>query len=192
MSGPALKMLLIEDDLPVAELIAAMLRKTKDMAFEVTVAGDLQSGLRCLETNVIDAIFLDLTLPDSNGLETITKVQAKAPAVPIIVLTGIDDEALASHAVREGAQDYIVKGHVDITMLVRSVRYAVERKRAQEALRNARDELELRVQERTAELLRVNESLKKEIEERKHAERAAQVLNLKLKETQAQLIQAAK
>lgn len=76
-------------------------------------------------------VFLDLSLPDSHGFETFAEAYARAPQVPIIVLTGLDDEHVAVRAVREGAQDYLVKGHVDINLLVRAMHYAVERKQAE-------------------------------------------------------------
>jgi FixJ family two-component response regulator len=77
-------------------------------------------------------VLLDLSLPDVQGLEAFDKVQAKVPAVPVVVLTGFDDETLAVEAIRHGAQDYLVKGDVDSTVLYRTVRYSVERKRAVE------------------------------------------------------------
>ncbi|MDD5746596.1 MAG: ATP-binding protein [Candidatus Omnitrophica bacterium] len=192
MGEQKIKILLIEDDAAVAQVIAAIFRKATDFSVEVEFAGTLQQGEECLRKKEVDAVFLDLTLPDSWGLETVAKVQLLAPDLPIIVLTGIDDEAMATNAVRAGAQDYIVKGHLDAGMLVRSVRYAIERKHAEEALRRARDELEVRVEERTIELRQANESLREEVEERKHAEQELRIAHTKLKETQAQLVQAAK
>ena len=79
-------------------------------------------------------MLLDLSLPDADGLDTLVRAHAQAPKTPIVVLTGHDDEALAVRAVRAGAQDYLVKGHVDGELLVRSIRYASERGRALEAL----------------------------------------------------------
>ena len=79
-------------------------------------------------------MLLDLSLPDADGLETLVRAHAQAPKIPIVVLTGHDDEALAVRAVRAGAQDYLVKGRVDGELLVRSIRYASERGRAVEAL----------------------------------------------------------
>ena len=77
-------------------------------------------------------VFLDLSLPDSRGFNTFAQAYARAPQVPIIVLAGLDDEQVAVRAVREGAQDYLVKGHVDSNLLVRAMSYVVERKRAEE------------------------------------------------------------
>ena len=82
---------------------------------------------------------LDLSLPDADGLETLVRTHAQAPSVPIVVLTGLDDEGLAIRAVREGAQDYLVKGQVTGQLLVRAMRYATERKRAVEALQRSEE-----------------------------------------------------
>lgn len=87
--------------------------------------------------------------------------------MPIIVLTSLDDELLAIKAAQRGAQDYLVKGHVDANFLIRSILYAMERKHAEEALRRAHDEMELRVKERTAQLSLSYDLLLKEIEEKK-------------------------
>jgi PAS domain S-box-containing protein len=84
-------------------------------------------------------VLLDLSLPDSKGIETVVAARAQAPDVPIIVMTGLDDEALAVSTLRQGAQDYLVKGHVDRPTLIRAIRHAIERKRAQEALRESEE-----------------------------------------------------
>jgi two-component system, cell cycle sensor histidine kinase and response regulator CckA len=88
---------------------------------------------------VFDVVMLDLSLPDADGLETLLRTHAQAPSVPIVVLTGLDDEGLAIRAVREGAQDYLVKGQVTGQLLVRAMRYATERKRAVEALQRSEE-----------------------------------------------------
>jgi FixJ family two-component response regulator len=77
-------------------------------------------------------VLLDLGLPDSQGLETLAKTYSQAPEVPIVVLTGLDDDALGVQAVNRGAQDYLKKGQVDGELLMRTIRYAIERKRAEE------------------------------------------------------------
>jgi len=90
----------------------------------------------------IDVVLLDLGLPDSQGLETLGKVRAQAAAMPIIVLTGLDDEVTAVEAVRQGAQDYLVKGDVDSKLLWRTLRYSIERKGSEEALRKSEEKLQ--------------------------------------------------
>jgi signal transduction histidine kinase len=110
-----------------------------------------------------------------------------APGIPIIVLSGLDDEALAIETVKEGAQDYLVKGHFDHYALGRAMNYALERQRAQEQLRRAHAELEGRVRERTAELEQKNDQLKTEVAERGHAEEALRESNRQLADAMAKL-----
>lgn len=107
-----------------------------------------------------DVILLDLGLPDSAGYETFSGIQQQAPKIPIVVLSGLEDEELAMRTVREGAQDYLVKNELIGDLLLWSLRYSVERMRASEALSQARDDLEGRFLERTAELASANEALK--------------------------------
>ena len=110
-----------------------MLAEVRGTAFDLEWADQLSSGLERLAAGGIDAVLLDLSLPDSQGFDTFVKTHTQAAQVPIIVLSGLDDEELAGKAVREGAQDYLVKGNVDSNLLVRALRYAVERKKAEEA-----------------------------------------------------------
>ena len=105
--------------------------------FALTHAASLADGLALLATHPVDAILLDLTLPDSCGLATFTRVHACAGNAAIIVLTGHDDEESALETVRCGAQDYIVKGEISDRLLVRALRYALERARLLRALREA-------------------------------------------------------
>ena len=135
MSNKAVKVLLIEDNPAYTRLIREILAEAKGSPFKLECADRLATGLACLAQGRIDAVLLDLGLPDSQGLSTLVKVQAEALAVPVVVLTGLDDEALAVEAVQEGAQDYLVKGQVDSNLLKRSIRYAIERKRAEEKAR---------------------------------------------------------
>ena len=122
--------LLIEDNPDDAFLIEEMLAKGNG-GFELTHADRLSTGIERLAADTFYAILLDLSLPDSRGFDTFARVHSQVPDIPIIVLSGLDDEALAVKAVSEGAQDYLVKGQVDGKLLVRAVRYAVERKRAE-------------------------------------------------------------
>lgn len=121
----------------------------------------------------LDVVLLDLGLPDSQGLMTFTRVRQQAPHIPIVVLSGMADEELAIQAVREGAQDYLVKGQTEAPLLVRALYYAVERMKSEEALIRARDELEIRVKERTFDLALANEALKRVITKLSQAERVA-------------------
>ncbi len=102
----------------------------------------LQETLDRIGREPFDAVLLDLSLPDSHGLETITRLCSAAPAMPILVMTGLTDEQIAGEAVRCGAEDYLVKGQTDARSLVRAVRYAIERKRAEAALKAAKDSAE--------------------------------------------------
>jgi PAS domain S-box-containing protein len=137
--APLIRVLLIEDDPEDAQFLREMLAEAKGTRLNVKWADRLQAGLEHLADGEIDVLLLDLSLPDSEGLDTVLAVHSQASGVPIIVLTGLDDEALAMKAVRKGAQDYLVKGQVDGNLLVRSMRYAIERKRAGEALRESEE-----------------------------------------------------
>jgi CheY-like chemotaxis protein len=127
-----LKVLLVDNNPEDASMVREMLAEVNGDAFSLECTGQLSTGLARLAKGDIDMVFLDLSLPDSRGLDTFSRAHAKAPLVPIIVLTGLDDEQVAVQAVRKGAKDYLVKGHVDSNLLVRAMHYAVKRKRAVE------------------------------------------------------------
>jgi MinD-like ATPase involved in chromosome partitioning or flagellar assembly/CheY-like chemotaxis protein len=138
MESKIMKVLLIEDNPGDARLIREMLAQERGATLDLERADRLSAGLERLAAGPIDVVLLDLSLPDSQGLDTFARVHAHAPEVPIMVLTGLDDEELAVKAVREGAQDYLVKGELDGSLLVRAMRYAIERHRVQaEQLRKA-------------------------------------------------------
>jgi len=137
MSDNCTKVLLIEDNPGDVRLIQEMLSQSAQDGCQLECADRLSKGLKRLGMGGIDLVLLDLGLPDSQGLDTFNKVHAQVPAVPIVLLTGLDDEMLAVQAVRQGAQDYLVKGDVNSTLLCRAVRYAVERKRSEEELRES-------------------------------------------------------
>ncbi len=141
VESPPIKVLLIEDNPLDARLIGIMLRDASGGAFELDHVDRLEPGLCRLARGGIDLVLVDLSLPDSHGLETFTRVHAHAPKVPIIVLSGLADETVAVTAVHEGAQDYLVKGQVNGPLLVRAMRYAIERKRTSEQLARYADEL---------------------------------------------------
>jgi PAS domain S-box-containing protein len=101
----------------------------------------LEDGLERLASKHFEAILLDLSLPDSDGLDTLQRVLTIAPAIPVIVMTGQASEAVAMQAVQAGAQDYLIKGQVDGRLITRSIQYAIHRKRAEEALRESEERL---------------------------------------------------
>ena len=129
-----IRILLVEDSPLDARLLRQTVRESTAGALHLEHAETLHSALRSLSEGQFDVILLDLSLPDANGLETVAAVHGHVPKIPIVVLTSLDDEALAIRAVRAGAQDYLIKGRVSGDLLVRAVRYACERARAVEAL----------------------------------------------------------
>ena len=135
------KVLLIEDNREDILLIQEMLSETTDWFFDLKEANRLQDGLKIIAEDGVDVILLDLSLPDSKGLETFFKVRAQAKDMPILVMTVLDDEELAVRAVHEGAQDYLVKRRVDGHLLARSIRYAIERQRMLVELQEEREKL---------------------------------------------------
>ena len=135
------RMLLVEDNPGDARLLREILAEAGAHRFELTHHITLAEALAELAESGIDVVLLDLSLPDSNGLDTFVRVHSEAPGIPIVVLTGLADETLATAALREGAQDYLVKGRVDPDLLVRSMRYAIERMRVEEALRQSEEQL---------------------------------------------------
>jgi len=130
----AQSVLLIEDNAGDARLIEEMLREDPATPFRLSRADRLSRGLELLSLKETELVLLDLSLPDSHGLETFSKVYAHSPKVPIIVLSGNDDQTLALFAVKSGAQDYLVKGKIDRELLLRAMQYSIERKRYQEEL----------------------------------------------------------
>jgi len=140
MNDKAIKVLLIEDNPGDTRLIREMLKEAGATQLELVCTDRLSTGLERLAEGDIDVILLDLGLPDSQGLDTLGRVLAEPPGAPVIVvLTGLDDEALAIQAVRAGAQDYLVKGQVDGNLLARAMHYAIERQRAEEELRESEE-----------------------------------------------------
>ncbi len=170
MKKAPIAILLVEDNPADAAWIAEMLAEATTVQFSVLHASRLSDALTCLRENSFDIILLDLSLPDGSGLDTVIQAHAAVPTIPIVVMSGLGDEDLAVQALHEGAQDYLVKGQVDSHLLVRSLRYAIERRQAEDALQKAHDELELRVRQRTGELILTNEALLDEIAERKKVE----------------------
>jgi PAS domain S-box-containing protein len=126
--------LLVEDDAEDALLFKHMLLHSPGMSFRLEHVSNLPDAMQRAAAGDVDIVMLDLSLSGSYGIDTFVRMQEAAPRVPIVVLTGLDDEVLAVKTVQHGAQDYLVKGHVDRLSLVRVIRYAVERHRVQSAL----------------------------------------------------------
>lgn len=153
----SVKILLIEDNLASARLLQEFLMQAQSQEFTLVHVKRLGEALEELSKCNYDVILLDLTLPDSQGLSSLPPLIGQAPSVPIVVLTNTNDEKLAIEAVRQGAQDYLVKRQVNVDVLVRSLRYAIERKQVLESLRTVNETLQIRVEERTAELVKAKE-----------------------------------
>jgi DNA-binding NarL/FixJ family response regulator len=132
-----MKILLVEDNPADFMAFQEALANSKAGAHEIDHVDRLAAGLERVAAKPFDVVLLDLTLPDSKGLPTLAAMHAKAGDVPIVVLTASDDDQLAIDVLQQGAQDYLVKGVVQVypDLLIRSMRYAVERKRAEQKLR---------------------------------------------------------
>jgi PleD family two-component response regulator len=125
--------LLVEDNPGDARLVEILLSEA-GTGFEVRHADTLASAVEELDRSPSDVILLDLSLPDSSGLETVERVRMAVPEMPVVVLSGRDDEETALQALQGGAEDYLVKGRGDGDLIARSIRYAIERKKAEEKL----------------------------------------------------------
>ena len=125
---------LVEDNPGDARLLREMLNEEGSPETELTHVACMGDAEKHLTDHEVDIILLDLGLPDAHGLDAVRRARAAAPHVPLVVLTGLDDESLATQALQEGAQDYLMKGQIDGRGLIRALRYAVERKASEEAL----------------------------------------------------------
>ncbi|RPI58761.1 MAG: PAS domain S-box protein, partial [Planctomycetaceae bacterium] len=172
MSDMALNILLVEDNLGDATLLQEILVDVPNIKFEITHVQRLSEALDKATADNFDVVLLDLSLPDCQGLDTVNHLRQRTPQLPIVVLTGINDEMLGSEAVRRGAQDYLVKGEISGRLLSRSIRYATERARSEADLRAAHDLLEIRVRQRTAELEQALDALQDEVQIRTQTEEA--------------------
>ena len=127
METEIVTVLLVEDNPPDAALIGILLGETRAPTFELEIARRLEEGLDRVKQQKPDVILLDLGLPDSQGIDTLERMLQLAPGAPVLVLTGLDDEAVGVDAMKAGAQDYLVKGQVDTDQLVRAIRYGIQR-----------------------------------------------------------------
>jgi two-component system, cell cycle sensor histidine kinase and response regulator CckA len=166
LNPAAVRVLLIEDNLAEARFLQEVLKGASRSRFQLSHAKRLGEAIAWLGQSDFDVALLDLTLPDSTGLDSLDLLLRQAPNLPVVVLTNTNDDELAVDAVRHGAQDYLMKRSLQQEVLVRSLFYAIERQRAEAALREANEILEDRVQARTAELEATNRHLRQEIEQR--------------------------
>ena len=166
MNDNLLKILLIEDNLAEVELIQELLAETTDTQFELKTVNRLGEGLEYLRQDKFDTVLLDLTLPDSRGVETVEQIKAEATTVPIIVLTVLNDKNIALEAVRKGAQDYLVKGQLEGELLFRAINYAIERQQIEETLRQQahRERLLGQIIERVRQSLEIKDILQATVE----------------------------
>jgi diguanylate cyclase (GGDEF)-like protein/PAS domain S-box-containing protein len=135
MIRKSLKLLLLVEDNPGdARLLREMLNEAGAHKTKITQAESMSEAERHLAQASFDIVLLDLGLPDAHGLEALRRARAVAPRVPLVVLTGLDDESLATQALQEGAQDYLIKGQIETRGLLRALRYAIERKAMEETL----------------------------------------------------------
>ncbi len=139
MSAGPVKILLVEDTLSDAELLTIALQRTAPDRFKVTHARSWAEAAEQLRREPFDVLLLDLSLPDSSGPETFLRAKEQTRTLPIIVLTGNEDEGLALEAARHGIEDYLVKGAANGPQIARAIRYAIERARAQETLSSYRE-----------------------------------------------------
>jgi signal transduction histidine kinase len=130
-----LRVLMVEDNPGDARLLQEELKEVVSTRFEVRHVTRLAEAVEAVGEPGVDVVLLDLSLPDGQGLSNIERMRQAAPMLPLVVLTGTDDEQLAMRAVHAGAQDYLVKGQATGPLLVRALRYAIERKRAEEGLK---------------------------------------------------------
>ncbi|WP_052049808.1 hybrid sensor histidine kinase/response regulator [Leptolyngbya sp. KIOST-1] len=166
LNPAAVRVLLIEDNLAEARFLQEVLKGAPRCRFQLSHAQRLGEAIAQLGEGAFDVALLDLTLPDSSGLDSLDLLLSQAPSLPVVVLTNTNDDDLAVAAVRHGAQDYLMKRSLQQEVLVRSLFYAIERQRADAALREANEILEDRVRARTAELEATNRHLRQEIEQR--------------------------
>ena len=142
MNSKSVKLLLVEDSPSQAKFVQALLKSEEGADFDIVWVERFSDALKALEIRSFDVLLLDLTLPDSRGLDTFVKMNNHASDIPIIVFSSLDDRNTAIVAVQKGAQDYIVKGDIEPDLLVRAIQYAIERKKMEKQLRQSNEELE--------------------------------------------------
>ena len=163
MGANTVRVLAVEDNPADFCLLKEQLSEASSMDFEVVGAGTLREAVLLLQTGEFAVVLLDIILPDNIGMEGIEKILAMPAAPPVIVLTGLDSPETGLQALSRSAQDYLVKGRIDSDMLVRSIRYSIQRDQIKKALRQLNAELEQRVAEQTAEIRSANEKLEQRV-----------------------------
>lgn len=137
MTRRPISVLLVEDDPEDVQILMALFKDPTQIRVTFEHVSSISEAVERLKTNNVEAILSDLGLPDTSGVEAVSRLHAVAPDLPIVVLTSLDDETMGDQALREGAQDYLIKGLVDSDLVSRTIRYAVERKRAARSLKDA-------------------------------------------------------
>jgi DNA-binding response OmpR family regulator len=170
MKNKPIKILLIEDSIEDAIIIREMLRETSNISFELEHVDRLKTGFENLFNDSFDVLLLDLNLPDSWGFDTFIRTYDQAPELPIVIMSGFDDEDIAVRAVREGAQDYLIKGQIDGRLLSRSISYAIERKEAEKEIMKSQKDLRKLIGWHEKELLETEKKLQEEILEHEKTE----------------------
>lgn len=162
MQVKPIKVLLIEDSNEDAIIIREMLNETSKIPFQLTYVSRLKTGFEKLFQESFDILLLDLNLPDSWGFDTFIRTYDQVPELPIVILSGFDDEDVAVKAVREGAQDYLIKGEIDGRLLARSIYYAIERKNTEKQLMKTQKDLRKLIEWHEEELEDTGKKLKAE------------------------------
>jgi signal transduction histidine kinase len=155
-----MKILLVEDNPGDIRLLQEIFLKSSDANITIDLAKSLSEAHECLNIQYYDLVLLDLSLPDGQGVETVASIKNHHPVIPIVVLTGLDDDVIALNAMREGAQDYIVKGAFDVNLVTRTLKYAIERKRSEQKLRAALNRAELANRAKTNFLAHMSHELR--------------------------------
>jgi len=181
MGKPPVRVLLIEDDEDDFVLVSDLLQGVVAQSYEVEWVQGYHDALERMCSRQHDICLLDYRLGDRDGLELLQEATAKGCRAPVIFFTGRGDYRVDVEAMRAGAADFLVKSEISSALLERSIRYALEHRQAEEVLLRARDELEIRVAQRTAKLAAANEELKAEIAERRRAEAALRISTEKMK-----------
>jgi two-component sensor histidine kinase/CheY-like chemotaxis protein len=147
MFSDSSSVLLVEDNLGDIVSIKTMLSELNDVCFELKFAETLHEALNILEKENFDVVLVDLGLSDSHGFRTFTQINNQMPELPIIIITGLEDEDLGVIAVKKGAQDYLIKGQTDKKLLARSLKFAIERKQTEEGLKSSINEKDILLKE---------------------------------------------